>query len=171
VHAPSLYKYAYFLCNNAVTADQFVGDVFERLSESLLSGRGRKVNLRSYLFEIAYHLFENDEIFIDQPVRFDREKLKAMSQKFNAMSAEDRPSTETLQWVLRNHLKDDQRHVVILRFMAGFSLKETAGIMGKTVGNVKVIQNRAMAALREALGYEGVETRAIAVLIERMAHA
>jgi DNA-directed RNA polymerase specialized sigma24 family protein len=52
--------------------------------------------------------------------------------------------------------------------MAGFSVKETAAIMGKTVTNVKVIQNRAMGALREALGDPVVETRAISLLLARM---
>jgi RNA polymerase sigma factor (sigma-70 family) len=50
----------------------------------------------------------------------------------------------------------DQRHVIILRFLEGFSVHETAVIIGKEESNVKVIQNRAIAALRRALGYEGV---------------
>ena len=50
-----------------------------------------------------------------------------------------------------NDLNDAQRHVVILRFMEGMSLKETAAITGKKINNVKVIQNRAIAALHKAL--------------------
>jgi RNA polymerase sigma-70 factor (ECF subfamily) len=52
---------------------------------------------------------------------------------------------------IQNELTADQRHVIILRFMEQFSLRETADIMGKSVGHVKVIQNRAIAALRRSV--------------------
>jgi DNA-directed RNA polymerase specialized sigma24 family protein len=55
--------------------------------------------------------------------------------------------------------------VITLRFMEGFSVKETAAIIGKKVGNVKVIQTRAIAVLREALDYQLVETHAISGMI------
>lgn len=44
-------------------------------------------------------------------------------------------------------------------------------IMGKKVGNVKVIQNRAIAALRKALDYQIVETKAISITIRSLTHA
>jgi RNA polymerase sigma-70 factor (ECF subfamily) len=55
-------------------------------------------------------------------------------------------------------LTDDQRHVIILRFLEGFNLNETAAILGKQVGHIKVIQNRAITKLRKALGDSGAET-------------
>ena len=54
-------------------------------------------------------------------------------------------------FAIQNDLTNDQRHVIILRFLEGFSLNESAEILGKKVGNIKVIQNRAIAALRKAL--------------------
>jgi RNA polymerase sigma-70 factor (ECF subfamily) len=52
---------------------------------------------------------------------------------------------------IQNELTEDQRHVIVLRFLEGFSLRETADIIGKQVYNVKVIQNRGIAKLRKAL--------------------
>jgi RNA polymerase sigma factor (sigma-70 family) len=75
---------------------------------------------------------------------------------------------ETIRRAIMNDLTDDQRHVIILRFMEGFSLKETAAIMGKKVGNVKVIRTRAIAVLREALDYQLVETYAISGMIRSL---
>ena len=57
-----------------------------------------------------------------------------------------------------NDLTDDQRHVIILRYLEGFNLNETATILGKQVNHIKVIQNRAIAKLRQALGDSGAET-------------
>jgi RNA polymerase sigma-70 factor (ECF subfamily) len=55
---------------------------------------------------------------------------------------------------IKKELTEDQRHVIILRFLEGFSLRETADIMGKEVYNVKVIQNRGVAKLRKTLGHK-----------------
>jgi RNA polymerase sigma factor (sigma-70 family) len=54
---------------------------------------------------------------------------------------------------IQNELTNDQRHVVILRFLEGFSLRETGAIIGKSKDNVKVIQSRAIAKLRQAAQY------------------
>jgi len=50
-----------------------------------------------------------------------------------------------------NSLPDHYRRVLELRFLRGYSLRETAGELGITVGNAKVLQHRALrrAALTE----------------------
>jgi RNA polymerase sigma-70 factor (ECF subfamily) len=63
---------------------------------------------------------------------------------------------EQILRAIRNELTDDQRHVIILRFLEEFSLRETAAIIGKEINHVKVIQNRALAKLRRALEYKGI---------------
>jgi len=59
---------------------------------------------------------------------------------------------EALISAMNTELTEDQRHVIILRFLEDFSLKETAEIIGKEVNNIKVIQNRGIAKLRKAMG-------------------
>lgn len=49
-------------------------------------------------------------------------------------------------------LNADQRAVITLRVLDGFSVEETATILGKSAGSVRVIQHRAIKALRAALG-------------------
>ena len=67
---------------------------------------------------------------------------------------EERVMMEALITAMNTELTDDQRHVIILRFLEDFSLKETAEIIGKEVNNIKVIQNRGIAKLRKALGLQ-----------------
>ena len=45
----------------------------------------------------------------------------------------------------------DQQHVIALRFSQELSLEETARVMGKSINAVKVLQYRALAALRRQL--------------------
>ena len=58
------------------------------------------------------------------------------------------PSPETVEWVARilERLTPNQRRLLELRFLRGYTLKEVAAEMGKTVGSVKVMQLRALRA-------------------------
>ena len=50
-----------------------------------------------------------------------------------------------------NRLGDEQREVLLLRFMEGFDVRTVAKMIGKKPGAVRVIQHRAVQALREIL--------------------
>jgi RNA polymerase sigma factor (sigma-70 family) len=62
------------------------------------------------------------------------------------------PSRETVEWVARilERLTPSQRRLLELRFLRGYTLKEVAAEMGKTVGSVKVMQLRALRAASAA---------------------
>lgn len=55
--------------------------------------------------------------------------------------------TEALHEAL-DHLDKTQRDVLILRFLVGLSLQETADILDKTVAAVKSIQFRGLKAMK-----------------------
>src|SRR4026208_2348591 len=54
--APAIYKYTLRLCHDQIVADNIVGDVFAQLLEPFGQGKGPRTNLRSYLYQTAYHL-------------------------------------------------------------------------------------------------------------------
>lgn len=57
-------------------------------------------------------------------------------------------------------LTDEQREVVLLRFVEGLSAREVGDIMGKQEGTVRGMQFRAIEALRRALAYvQGRQSR------------
>ena len=152
LYSSSLYNYALRLCNDPIEADQVVGDVFAKLLEQLSMGHGPRTNLRSYLYETTYHLI------VDKSRSSRREApLEAADFRRDGYSTlanlEDRMLFDTVILAIKRDLTEDQRHVIILRYLEGFSLRETADIIGKEVYNVKVIQNRGVAKLRKALGY------------------
>lgn len=154
LYSPSLYNYALHLCNDSLMADYIVGDVFAKLLEHLSAGRGPSVNLRSYLYEMTYHLVVDEARYSHRASPLESVDLMHPDGFLTHVSAENRILFETIIRAIRKDLTPDQRHVVILRFLEGFSLQETATIIGKDVNNVKVIQNRAVAALRKALEHK-----------------
>jgi RNA polymerase sigma-70 factor, ECF subfamily len=162
LYSPALYNYVFRLSNDSFLADNIVGDVFAKLLEHLSVGRGPNANLRSYLYEMAYHLVVNEARYSHRLGPLEVVDLLYQNGSPNPVSVfENRIVFEIVIGAIMNDLTADQRHVIILRFLEGFSLKETAEIMGKEVGNVKVIQNRAIAILRKALDYQTAATKAI----------
>ncbi len=55
-----------------------------------------------------------------------------------------------IRWAMAR-LTPDQQHVLALRFSQDCSLEETASMVGKSVNAVKVLQFRALAAMRRLL--------------------
>jgi DNA-directed RNA polymerase specialized sigma24 family protein len=72
LYAPTLYKYAFCHCGNAIIADQIVGDVFVKLLDQLSQGNGPNSNIRSYLFEIAHHLIVDEVRHDHRTTSFDK---------------------------------------------------------------------------------------------------
>ncbi|HET6821449.1 MAG TPA: sigma-70 family RNA polymerase sigma factor [Anaerolineales bacterium] len=149
-YSSALYQYALRLCVDPVLADHIVGDVFVKLLDQLAEGNGPKTNLRSYLYETTYHRLIDETRYSKR-----RAPLEAVLHLQDSRSAfvnlEDQMVFQEILHILQHELTRDQRHVIVLRFLEEFNLRETAAIVGKTVEHVKVIQNRALAKLRRAM--------------------
>jgi RNA polymerase sigma-70 factor (ECF subfamily) len=156
IYSPAIYNYAFRLCGDALMADYIVGDVFAKLLEHLSAGGGPSTNLRSYLYEMAYHMVVDEARHSNRTTKIEKVDMLPHDEYSSNVSVEDRVLFKSIMRAIRTNLTVDQRHVIVLRFLEGFSVHETAAIIGKEESNIKVIQNRAIAALRKALGYEGV---------------
>ena len=154
-YAPILFKYLLRLGVSSQEADQIVGDVFVRLLEKLDEGKGPRTNLRSYLFQIAYHLVVDQArerqrtapLDLADSVKEDMEPVQSRT--------EEKMLLEELSEAMQSELTEDQRNVIVLRFQEDFSLKETAEILGKEVNAVKALQNRGVNKLRQFMGRTG----------------
>lgn len=146
--ASPLYNYALHLCADPLRADQIVGDVFAKLLNQFASGNGPKSNLRAYLYETTYHMIVDEARYSRR--RAPLEELDSVRQDVHSgwLSLEDQSMFQMILDAIQEYLTDNQRHVVILRFLEGFKQRETAAIMGITVAHVQVIQTRAIAKLR-----------------------
>ena len=152
--APAIYKYTLRLCHDQIVADNIVGDVFAQLLEQFGAGKGPRTNLRSYLYQTAYHLVVDRSRDNQHNAPLEVAANSYASGQFAPTQSqiEERVMMEALISAMNTELTEDQRHVIILRFLEDFSLKETAEIIGKEVNNIKVIQNRGITKLRKAMG-------------------
>lgn len=154
LYSSALYNYALRLCSDPLRADHIVGDVFAKLLDQWSIGNGPSSNLRAYLYETTYHLIVDEARFSHRESPLEEVDFVRNDGQSTLVNLENRMLFDAVIVAVKKDLTEDQRHVIILRFLEGFSLRETADIMGKEVYNVKVIQNRGVAKLRKALGYK-----------------
>jgi len=156
LYSPALYKYALRLCGDPMLADHIVGDVFAKLLDQLSSGNGPRSNLRSYLYETTYHRMIDEKRYSQRRAPLEVAASLRQDTHSTFLRLEDQIMFKQILHVLQNELTDDQRHVIVLRFLEDFSLRETAAIIGKKADHVRVIQNRAIAKLRRTLDDKGI---------------
>jgi RNA polymerase sigma-70 factor, ECF subfamily len=166
-YAPAIYRYALRLCHDPVDSDNIVGDVFSKLLEHCAAGKGPVTNLKSYLFQIAYHLIIDHIRQNHRVINLDGMPESLIPVTTSAqVQFEERTRMDALLAALDFELSELQRHVILLRFVEGFSLKETALIVGKNISSVKVIQHRGIARLRKCLRLEGENSESGQVLTD-----
>lgn len=156
LYASPLYKYAFNLCGDPVLADQVVGDVFAKLFDQLSAGQGPRYDLRAYLYRTTYHRIIDEARYSQRRAPLDALTVMKQDVRAERLTVEDRIMFEKVMDTVQHDLTDDQRHVIMLRFLEEFSLRETAAILGKDVDHVKVIQTRALSKLRRVFEYNEI---------------
>ncbi len=151
-YAPALYNYALRLCQDPVEADEVVGDVFAQLLERLAKKKGPRTNLRAYLYQITFHVIVDQTHDKQHFISFETTQAFRSDGVSVSSQVEDKELMGALMKAINSELTLDQRYVIVLRFVEGFSLNETAYILSKSVNNIKVIENRGIKKLRQALG-------------------
>jgi RNA polymerase sigma-70 factor (ECF subfamily) len=150
-YAPAIYNYSLRLCQDAVEADNIVGDVFALLIEQFAKGKGPETNLRSYLYQTAYRLIIDHSRERKHISALDMLEQTGNEDPSVVFQSEHDAEVEALIQAMNTAINEDQRHVLVLRFVEGFNVEETARITGKSIANVKVIQSRGVDKLRQAL--------------------
>lgn len=146
LYSTPVYKYAYRLLGDNNLAEDCVADVFDRFLTAMKQGGGPQTHLRAYLYRIAHnwivdHYRRNANVDVEELTDF------AIAKEDTAREASDRLEKQLLrQMVIR--LPDEQRQVIVLRYLEQWSLEEIAEGMNKTVGAVKALQHRALASLQ-----------------------
>jgi RNA polymerase sigma-70 factor (ECF subfamily) len=153
LYSSALYQYALRLCEDPMLADHIVGDVFVKLIDQLSEGNGPRSNLRAYLYETTYHRMIDETRYAKRRAPLEV-VLHQQDTHTPILHLEDQLLFQDILHSLQHELTTDQRHVIVLRFLEEFNLRETAAIMGKTVDHVKVLQNRALAKLRRSMEHK-----------------
>ena len=156
--ADALFQYALYRVRDTHAAEDIVGDVLARVIEKIDSYEVRPgAPFTAWVFRIAHN----------RVIDFYRTQSKQREQSLDSllwsadaaegmMFSADETFTQT---VANRHvllaalaeLPDDQRRVVVLRFVEGRDLDEVTTLLGKSLSAVKALQFRAIQNLRQRL--------------------
>lgn len=150
-HAEAIFRFIFSNVGDRLDAEDLTEEVFLSVWRSLPRYRDRGVPFSAYLYRVARNAI------IDHYRRSGRQRHSSLEA--HALT-DDNPgpgevTTEQMEYAeVRGklmQLRDDYRTVLSLRFLVGMSPGEIANVMGKSSGAVRVIQHRALSALRELL--------------------
>jgi RNA polymerase sigma-70 factor, ECF subfamily len=156
-HALVVFRFLYAHLDDRLDAEDLTEEVFLRTWRSLPRYRDQGVPFKAFLFRVAHNAL------VDHYRSHSRSKGELSIEDSVIHDLRDEPGSLFLQnqehQELRNTLaglREDYQTVLIARFLADLSPEETAQVMGRSVGAVRVLQHRALTALRKLL--EGAVT-------------
>jgi RNA polymerase sigma factor (sigma-70 family) len=150
--AASLYRewapavLGYFRSQRATDPEDLLGEVFLHVARNVKSCRGDADARRRWVFTIAHHrLVDSWRRRAARPATTDQPPPEqiAVDGQPDTIDPELQAAIDTLT--------DEQRVVVLLRFIADLPLHDVARITRRPVGAVKALQHRGLAALERAL--------------------
>ncbi len=149
-----IYSYIFYRVGDDSLAEDLTSEVFLKALEAIESYTFRGIPLSAWLYRIAANLVV--DYFRRQPKQpnLPLEETKLFSNDNPAELLERGLTAGELRKAL-SKLTEEQKQVIILKFVNGLSNAEVAKVLGKTEGAVKSLQHRALASLARHLGELG----------------
>ena len=150
--ADSIYRYVFFRVNKE-DADDLIEQVFLRVWENIGKYKNTKESrFSSWVFRIAHNLvidyYRNNKIKDVSELDLN---IPTMDREHNPLAkTEDKLNILILRKAL-NKLKKQYREFLILKFINELSNKEIAELLDKSEGGVRILQLRALKALKAEL--------------------
>ncbi|HVF05221.1 MAG TPA: sigma-70 family RNA polymerase sigma factor [Frankiaceae bacterium] len=154
-YVDTIFRYVYYRVGSQPLAEDLVSETFLRALRRITSFTWQGRDFGAWLVTIARNL-------ITDYYKSSRYKLEAPTgEMLDADRTVDGPENLVLDsltnvTLLRavKMLGAEQQECVVLRFLQGFSVTETALAMGKTDGAIKALQYRAVQSLKKLLPAE-----------------
>lgn len=150
---PRIYSYAFLHLGDIQTAEDLASEVMLKVLESIKKYQFKGIPFSAWVFRIARNKLidlsrrrkRRGEVDLAQPLAAMQIGPQAMAER-----ALDRGQ---LQLALK-HLTEEQRQVIVLKFIEGFDNASVARILGRSEGAIKSLQHRALNSLRRVMSGE-----------------
>jgi len=152
----AIYAFIYSKVGQRETAQDLTADVFVK-ALALVDRTQSRMSIRSWLYHIARTTVADYWRATLRTRVIPLDEMRERLREPDAMhDGEEEPAPRDMAArarVLLDRLPANYRDVLALRFLRGYSLRDTATALGLTEGNVKVLQHRAIRKARD-LGLE-----------------
>ena len=146
-YQPSVFTYIFYKVSDQEIAEDLTAEVFTRMLANLSRYTPRGKPILAWLYTIARNLvidhYRQNKSASHLPLM---EDLVDGDNNHPVKLTEDRLAHECLSRVLK-HLTEEQRQVILLRFIENREVSELAEILGKNERAIRSLQHRALVAL------------------------
>ncbi len=146
-----IYRYCYLRTGNVAIAEDLASEAFLEALRGIHRYRYRGAPFAAWLYRIAHNLTAD---LLSRNARRPTTPLADEAEEHPQLQTADEADSSDLRHDVHNaiqQLTGDQQQVILLRFFQGLSHEETAAAMGRRSGAVRVLQNRALNALRRLM--------------------
>jgi RNA polymerase sigma-70 factor, ECF subfamily len=150
-YADRIFRYFTYRVDSRQVAEDLTGEVFVRFIEGLPNYEYRTSPLLAWLYQIAHARL------VDHYRQSQKSRYNTNIEDITISTDEDLDTKLMLNYNQQRvraaikQLTEEQQQVILLRFIEGLNVQETADTMGKTTGSIKVMQHRALNALARFL--------------------
>jgi len=141
-----MYSFAFVRTGDIQAAEDIAAEVFEAAAKGIRKYRVTGAPIGSWLYRIARNLTADHLEGRRRKSALPIDDIELESPNWSAQLDE---RSDLLKGM--SHLNHEHQEVLTLRFFNDCSVSETAKAMGKNEGAVRVLQHRALAALRRQL--------------------
>lgn len=148
-HHLTIFRYLYYRTGDYHTAEDLTSEVFIRMIRHIAAYQRQDVPFTAWLFQIARNLLIDHyrKTSAYQSVALD----DTLPARVDPVHAVDRRLDHQSLTTALELISEEQRDVIILRFLAALPIAEVASTLGKSENAIKGLQRRGLISLREAL--------------------
>jgi RNA polymerase sigma-70 factor, ECF subfamily len=150
VYAPRVRRFLRHQLGDADVAEELLQRTFVKMIEALPRYRPRGLPLGAWVFRIARNAVIDHRRTTHPSLPLETAAERPTEAGDPVAAAERHDDRDRLRAAL-DALPPDQREVLVWRFFADLSPAETAVLMGRSNGAVRILQHRALASLRGSL--------------------
>jgi len=151
IYLDRIYRYVFYQIMDKMTAEDVTEEVFLKAWKAIGSCQGKEETFSSWLYRIAHNQVIDNLRSQRKHLSIDMESLAEVGGP--ELEAEEKLERQELLGTISD-LPQNQKQVIILKFIEGLDNREIGRIMGKNQGAISVLQMRALATLRQKLGEE-----------------
>ena len=156
-YLPRVYRYVLGRVGNVMEAEDLTEEIFLKMLGGISGFHWRKAPFSAWLFRIArnqvvtYFRRAGSAVTPGPLVESALPSVNSDDHQDPLAAVEMRIALEGVREAVRG-LPEAQREVILLRFGSDLSVKETAKVLGKREGTVKVLQYKGVRRLQELFG-------------------
>jgi len=156
-HEP-IYSYVYRRVNDVEMASDLAAEVFHRLLRSVQQKGFPECELRAWLYRTAHNLVVDHYRRQTHRQHLPLEEDLVDGGEDPAGLVEQKANADRVRRALQ-YLTDAQQQVIALKFLQGLTNQEVAEILDRSVGAIKLLQHRGLAALQRHLAADEEKVR------------